>query len=82
MKKILAVLAVLMLMTVAFAATASADQLDTIKERFKARMHGNLPEPVARMLERKHGMFDSGEYDFRFDSTKDDAAELCARLMG
>jgi len=59
----------------------SAD-LETIKERFKARMHGNLPEPVARMLERKHGMFDSGEYDFRFDSTKDDAAELCARLMG
>ena len=33
MKKILAVLAVLMLMTVSFAATASADQLDTIKER-------------------------------------------------
>lgn len=31
----------------------SAD-LDTIKERFKARMHGNLPAPVAAMLERKH----------------------------
>lgn len=58
---------------------ACAD-LDTIRERFKARMRGNLPEPVARMLEKKHGMFDGGEYDYRFDSTKDDAAELCARL--
>ena len=53
---------------------------DTIRERFKARMHGNLPEPVARMLEKKHGMFDGAEYDYRFDSTKDDAAELCERL--
>ena len=33
MKKILAVLAAVMLMTVSLAATASADQLDTIKER-------------------------------------------------
>lgn len=57
----------------------SAD-LETIRERFKARMHGNLPEPVARMLEKKHGMFDSGDYDLRFDSTKDDAAKLCEKL--
>ena len=54
--------------------------LETIKERFKARMHGNLPEPVARMLEKKHGMFNSGHYDYRYDSMKDDAAELCAKL--
>ena len=33
--------------------------LETIKERFRARMRGNLPAPVALMLERKHGMFDS-----------------------
>ncbi|MBQ4226462.1 MAG: hypothetical protein II664_09120, partial [Oscillospiraceae bacterium] len=26
--------------------------IDTIKERFKARMHGNLPAPVAQMLEK------------------------------
>ena len=32
--------------------------LDTIKERFRARMHGNMPAPVAQMLERKHGIFD------------------------
>ena len=58
----------------------SAD-LDTIKQRFKARMHGNLPDPVAAMLERKHGMFDSGTYDFRFNSETDDASSLCQELL-
>ena len=43
-------------------------------------MHGNLPEPVERMLERKHGMFDKGIYDFCFDSTADNASELCEAL--
>ena len=57
----------------------SAD-LDTIKERFQARMHGNLPAPVAQMLERKHGMFDDGIYDFRFDGVSGDADSLCAAL--
>ena len=57
----------------------SAD-LDTIKERFKARMHGNLPAPVAQMLEKKHGMFDDGEYDYRFDGVNGDAAELAEDL--
>lgn len=56
--------------------------LDTIKERFKARMHGVLPAPVAGMLEKKHGMFDHGDYDYRFDSTTDDPADLCAKLTG
>ena len=57
----------------------SAD-IDTIKERFRARMHGNLPLPVAQMLERKHGIFDSGTYDYRFDGVNGDAASLCAEL--
>ena len=57
----------------------SAD-LDTIKERFRARLHGNLPDPVARMLEKKHGMFDAGEYDYRFDGVNGDAATLCEAL--
>ena len=57
----------------------SAD-LKTIKERFTARMHGNLPTPVALMLERKHGMFDSGEYDYRFDGVSGDAEALCEVL--
>ena len=54
--------------------------LETIKQRFRIRIHGNLPEPVERMLERKHGMFDKGIYDFCFDSTTDNASELCDAL--
>ena len=57
----------------------SAD-LDTIKARFKARMHGNLPLPVAQMLERKHGIFDDGAYDYRFDGASGDADALCESL--
>ena len=57
----------------------SAD-METIRERFKARMHGHLPEPVARMLERKHGVFDNGSYDYRFDGVCGDAAVLCEAL--
>ena len=56
-------------------------ELDTIKERFKARMHGVLPSPVERMLENKHEMFDSGTYDFRFDGAGGSADELCAQLL-
>ena len=55
--------------------------LDTIKERFRARMRGNLPTPVAQMLERKHGVFDAGTYDYRFDGVNGNAAALCAELM-
>ena len=58
----------------------SAD-LDTIKERFKARMHGVLPGPVEQMLENKHGMFDSGTYDYRFDGVSGNAGALCEQLM-
>ncbi len=54
--------------------------LDTIKERFRARMRGNLPAPVEKMLEMKHGIFDDGAYDFRYDGVNGDAAELCRML--
>ena len=57
----------------------SAD-IDTIKERFKARMHGNLPAPVTQMLEKKHGIFDTGTYDYRFDGAHGDAAAFCEML--
>ena len=57
----------------------SAD-IDTIKERFKARMHGNLPAPVEQMLEKKHGVFDGGVYDYYFDGVNGDAADLCDTL--
>ena len=51
--------------------------IDTIKERFKTRMHGNLPAPVEQMLERKHGMFDAGSYDYQFDGTSGDFSKIC-----
>ena len=54
--------------------------IETIKERFKARMRGNLPAPVALMLERKHGCFDGGVYDYTYDSDRDDLAAFCDRL--
>lgn len=57
----------------------SAD-IETIKERFKMRMHGNLPAPVVSMLDNKHGMFDRGEYDYRYDGVNGDPAALCEEL--
>lgn len=57
----------------------SAD-LDTIRERFRARMRGNLPEPVARMLERQHGIFDGVICDFRFDGVNGDPDALRGAL--
>lgn len=33
--------------------------LETIKARFTQRMRGDLPAPVAAMLERNHGCFDA-----------------------
>ena len=55
-------------------------ELESIKERFKARMHGNLPVPVEQMLERKHGMFDDGAYDFKFDSSHYMIEEICQKI--
>ena len=55
--------------------------LETIKQRFRARLHGNLPAPVERMLEQKHGMFDHGQYDFRFDGRSGDTQEFCDAIL-
>ena len=59
---------------------AAAD-LETIKERFSARMHGKLPAPVAAMLERRHGCFDGEPHDFRVVSGETDLEEDCARIL-
>ena len=58
----------------------SAD-LDTIKKRFRERMHGHLPAPVEGMLEKKHGIFDNEPHDYRFDGVNGDAAGLCEAIM-
>ena len=54
--------------------------LDTIKARFRARMRGDLPKPVESMLEKKHGMFDDCDCDYRYDGETGDAAALCEAL--
>ncbi|SDA52317.1 hypothetical protein SAMN02910368_01041 [Lachnospiraceae bacterium G11] len=54
--------------------------IDTIKERFKERMHGNLPAPVEMMLEKKHGMFDSVPVDFKYDGVNGDASALIKEI--
>ena len=51
--------------------------INTIKERFKTRMHGNLPTPVEQMLVRKHGMFDNEIYDYQFDGVSGNPSEIC-----
>ena len=51
----------------AFRILVTAD-LDLIKSRFAKRMRGNLPVPVATMLEKKHGCFDAEHYDLHMIS--------------
>ena len=55
--------------------------IDTIKVRFKERMHGNLPAPVEQMLERKHGMFDNEICDYQFDGVSGDLSEMCRTIQ-
>jgi hypothetical protein len=47
-------------------------ELEMIKSRFAGRLHGNLPAPVAAMLEKKHGCFDAESCDFRVISGETD----------
>lgn len=42
-------------------------QLDVIKERFKERMRGNLPLPLEKMLEAKHGIYDDLACELKLD---------------
>ncbi len=56
-------------------------ELDTIKERFAARMHGNLPPPVAAMLEKKHGSFDQEPHQFHVHNGCPDIEEICRNLF-
>ena len=55
-------------------------ELDTIKERFRARMRGNLPAPVEPMLEKKHGMFEDGTYTLRYHSGRDTVDTVLEKL--
>ena len=55
--------------------------LEVIKERFATRMHGNLPAPVAAMLEKKHGCFDRVPHDFHVHNGSPDAEEICRKAL-
>ena len=54
--------------------------LDLIKERFAKRMNGNLPAPVAAMLERKHGLFDEENCDMHIVSGQTPLERVCADI--
>lgn len=63
----------------AYRVLVTAD-LEIIKERFAQRMHGNLPVPVAAMLERKHGCFDAEPCDLHVVSGTDDPEAVCSAI--
>ena len=46
--------------------------LDLIKSRFAQRMRGDLPAPVAAMLEKKHGCFDGESHHVHIVSGETD----------
>ena len=55
--------------------------LDVIKARFSLRMRGNLPAPVAAMLEKKHGCFDSQPYDIHVVSGETDLDAVTQQII-
>jgi len=54
--------------------------LELIKSRFAQRMRGNLPAPVAAMLEKKHGCFDAQSYDIHVISEETDLDFVVGRI--
>jgi adenylate kinase family enzyme len=44
------------------------EELEVIKARFRERMRGNLPQPLEKMLEAKHGMYDALPCDLRLNA--------------
>lgn len=54
--------------------------MELIKSRFAMRMHGNLPVPVAAMLERKHGCFDAQPHDIHVISGETDLNAVVGQI--
>ena len=54
--------------------------LETIKSRFAQRMRGNLPAPVAAMLEKKHGCFDAELHDVHVVSGETALDDVMSRI--
>lgn len=55
--------------------------LEIIKKRFAIRMHGNLPMPVEKMLEKRHGCFDNEIYDFKVDTQEDNIDSILNQIQ-
>lgn len=55
--------------------------LELIKSRFAQRMRGNLPAPVATMLEKKHGCFDAEPRDIHVISGEMDLASVVSQIL-
>lgn len=54
--------------------------MELIKSRFAMRMHGNLPAPVAAMLERKHGCFDAQPHGIHVISGETDLNAVVGQI--
>ena len=54
--------------------------IELIKFRFAQRMHGSLPAPVAAMLEKKHGCFDSVPHDLHVVSGETDPGAIVTQI--
>lgn len=46
-----------------------------------ARMHGNLPAPVAAMLERKYGQFEDCAYDLKIYTDSLTEEKACGEIL-
>ena len=57
----------------------SAD-IELSKSRLAQRMHGSLPAPVAAMLEKKHGCFDSVPHDLHVVSGETDPDAIVTQI--
>ena len=55
--------------------------LELIKSRFGQRMRGNLPAPVAAMLEKKHGCFDAVSHDIHVVSGETDLDAVVTEII-
>ena len=55
--------------------------LELIKSRFAQRMRGNLPAPVAAMLEKKHGCFDAEPHDIHVVSGETDLDAVLEKVL-
>ena len=64
----------------AFRILVTAD-LETIKARFAQRMRGNLPAPVAAMLEKKHGCFDKEAHNIHVVSGETDLDAVVSKIQ-